>query len=220
MKTSMTRFAALLIGAALCVNAAADTAPAGTLPSAISRIQQAWAKATYQTPEKQQEAAFKTLAEDAHRVTAAYPDRAEPMIWEAIVLSGYAKAAGGLSALGMVKQARDLLLAAEQIDARALNGLVFTSLGSLYYKVPGWPISFRDNDKARAYLEKALAANPNGIDPNYFYGDFLFNQKDYQGAAVALRRALTAPPRPGRSLADNGRRAEIEKELKEVEAKL
>jgi len=76
--------------------------------------------------------------------------------------------------------------------------------------VPGWPIGFGSDDKARELLEKALALNPDGIDSNYFYGDFLYRQGDRDGARRVLQKALKAPPRPGRALADEGRRKEIE----------
>ncbi len=62
--------------------------------------------------------------------------------------------------------------------------------------MPGWPIGFGDNDKARELLHKALSANPEGIYLNYFLGDFLFRQRDFDGARVALERALKAPARP------------------------
>ena len=52
---------------------------------------------------------------------------------------------------------------------------LITSLGTLYYKVPGWPIGFGSDKKAREYLAKALDLNPTGIDPNYFMGEFLFD---------------------------------------------
>ena len=68
-----------------------------------------------------------------------------------------------------VCSSKNLLLQAEKIDSNALNGSIYTSLGSLYYKVPGWPIGFGDNSKALIYLKKALQINPNGIDANYFY---------------------------------------------------
>ena len=63
-------------------------------------------------------------------------------------------------------------------------------------------------EAARAYLTRALAANPNGVDSNFFYGDFLVRQGDYAGAESALQRAINAPPRPGRELADRGRKAQ------------
>jgi len=46
-----------------------------------------------------------------------------------------------------------------------LNGSVYNSLGSLYAKVPGWPLGFGDKKKAQAYFEKALAINRTGSTP-------------------------------------------------------
>ena len=220
MQMFIRPLAILILATGLSLNAVAATTPEAGMNQAIRALQQAWAKATYQTPESGREAAFKALSEETHQLSRKFPGRAEPMIWEAIVLSGYARAEGGLAALAHVKQARDLLLAAEKLDAGALDGSVYTSLGSLYYKVPGWPLSFGDDGKARDYLAKALSMNPTGIDPNYFQGDFLLGQGDYTAAAEALQRALSAPPRPGRELADAGRRAEIRKDLQEVESRL
>ncbi len=191
-------------------------ARADAATDAVVDLQHAWAKAYYQVPEKQKEAAFKELSAKAHQVTLANAGRVEPMIWEAIILSSYAKFAGGLGALSLVKESRDLLLQAEKEKPDALNGSIYTSLGSLYYKVPGWPIGFGDNKKARAYLEKALKLNPDGIDPNYFYADFLQEQGEYAKAAEYLQKALSAPARPGREDADQGRRSEVLQLLEKV----
>jgi Tfp pilus assembly protein PilF len=95
-----------------------------------------------------------------------------------------------------------------------------TSLGALYYQVPGWPIGFGSKDKAREELMAELRANPRGIDSNYFWGDFLYNQGQYAEAAKTLRTALAAPPRPGREVADAGRRGEVQKLLAAVNGKL
>lgn len=204
----------LMAGGVMLLNAAPARADAAN--DAVGELQHAWAKAYYLVPEKQKETAFKELAAKAHQATLANPGRVEPMIWEAIILSSYAKFAGGLGALGMVKEARDLLLQAEKDKPDALNGSVYTSLGSLYYKVPGWPIGFGDTKKAREYLEKALKLNPDGIDPNYFYGEFLSEQGDYAKAAEYLHKALAAPARPGREDADQGRRTEVQQLLEKV----
>ena len=74
---------------------------------------------------------------------------------------------GGLGALGLVKQAKASLEQALAIDPQALAGSAYTSLGSLYYQVTGWPLGFGDDDKAEAMLKQSLAINPDGIDPNY-----------------------------------------------------
>ncbi|MDR3391996.1 MAG: hypothetical protein P4L77_09715 [Sulfuriferula sp.] len=176
----------------------------------IAGLQHEWVKAYYVTPPNQKVAAFKDIAAQAQQLAATYPARAEPLVWEAIILSSYAKFEGGLSALDKVKSARDLLEHAEKIQPDVLNGSIYTSLGSLYYKVPRWPISFGDKNKAREYLEKALKLNPNGIDPNYFYGDFLQEQGEYAAARGYLEKALAAPARPGREDADRERRVEVQ----------
>ena len=209
MKKWLVLFAAALF-------AVAAQAEEGLDP-AIVQLQHYWAKANYSTPKDQQEAAFKALTERAHQISASSNDKAEAMIWEAIVQSGYAKAKGGMGALKHAEQARDLLLAAAKINPQALQGSAYTSLGSLYYKVPRWPIGFGDKKKAREYLEKALQINPNGIDPNYFYADFLLEQGESAKAIEYFNKALNAPARPGREDADAGRRADIQEGLKLAE---
>jgi len=187
---------------------AAGLAAQPTLEDAIADVGHRWAKVSYQTPEAGREAAFRPLITQAQQLAQAYPGRAEPLIWQAIVLASAAKAEGGLGGLSKAKEARDCLLAAEKINPAALNGSVYNSLGSLYAKVPGWPLGFGDKKKAQAYFEKALALNPNGIDPHYFYADLLADQGEYAKAADHLKRALAAPARPGREDADAGRRQE------------
>jgi tetratricopeptide (TPR) repeat protein len=189
------------------------------LDADIAKIQHDWAKANYQTPKDAQESAFKALTEQAHQLTVSSSNAPEAMIWEAISNSGYAKAKGGIGALKFAEKARDLLLASQKVSPNALQGSAYTSLGSLYYKVPGWPIGFGDKKKARSNLEKALQVNPSGIDSNYFYADFLSEQGDYAKAVEYYKKALAAPARPGREDADAGRKKEVEEGLMAAEKK-
>ena len=203
------------LGLIAAMLAGAGFAHADELGDAIVDLQHGWAKGYYSTPEKQQEGYFDTLQAKAHAVTAKFPGRAEPLIWEGIITSTHAKYQSIFSAGGTAKQARDLLLAAEKIDPNALDGSALTSLGSLYYKVPRFG-SFGDYDKARSYLERALKVNPNGIDQNYFYGEFLAERGEKAKAIEYLKKALNAPARPGRDDADKGRRAEIQQLLNKL----
>jgi tetratricopeptide (TPR) repeat protein len=193
--------------------ATVGAAPSDGFDRELRAIQDTWAVANYETPEDQRDRAFEELDRRADAFAAANPDRAEPLVWAGIVKSTWAGVRGGLGALRLVGKSREALEAAERIDANALDGSVFTSLGALYANVPGWPLSFGDDDKARAYFQRALQVNPSGIDPNYFYGAFLADQGERQKAREHLERALAAPPRPGRELADTGRRKEIRERL-------
>jgi len=199
---------------------AANTAFAETTPldASIVKLQHDWATAYYKTPEKNKEAAFEKLVKEAHEVTAANPGRAEPLIWEGIITSTLAKYQSIFSAGGTAKAARDLLLAAEKIDANALHGSALTSLGSLYYKVPRFG-SFGDYDKAHDYLERALKVNPDGIDPNFFMGELMVERGEKTKALEYFRKALNAPARPGREDADAGRKAEIQEAIRKIEGK-
>lgn len=181
---------------------------AQNLQTELAQIEQRWGQIQYRLPTQQREQAFEALATDAQALVIRYPEQAEPLIWRGIVVSSWAGARGGLGALELAKDARKSLEAALAIDPAALEGSAYTTLGSLYYKVPGWPLGFGDDEKARSYLQKALAINPEGIDPNYFFGDFLLDQNEPERARVYLEKVLAAPPRPGRELADEGRRLE------------
>lgn len=175
----------------------------------VNEVRVEWAKIKYQMPQEQRVEALQKLAAQAHVISQNASNQAEPLIWEAIVLSTLAGEDGGLGALSKVKQAKSLLEQAEKIDPASMDGSVYTSLGSLYYKVPGWPLGFGNDDKAKEYLLKALAINPDGIDANYFYGDYLLEQGQYQEALMVFEKALRAPERQDRPIADAGRRGEI-----------
>lgn len=195
----------LALGLAVSAQAAAAT------PDELIRpIQEQWAEIKYKQPEKQQAEAYNKLAAQAKKVVEANPGVAEALIWEGIVLSSEAGARGGLGALGLAKEAKQRLDEALKLNDKALAGSAYTSLATLYAKVPGWPLGFGDKERAEEYFRKSLAINPNGIDPNFFYGEYLAERERTAEARSHLEAALKAPPRPGRELADSGRRQEIQ----------
>ena len=206
MKTILGRklFAALLV--------LASVAPVGaaSLDVDLRDIQKAWARINYSTaPVDQKAMEFGQLATKAAALSASQPGRAEPMVWHGIALASQAGTKGGLGALSLAKQARSVLESSLKIDAAALSGSAHTSLGTLYHKVPGFPVGFGDDKKARKHLETALKLNPTGIDPNFFYAEFLLDEGETALAIKHLKIAQAAPSRPGRETADAGRRQEI-----------
>lgn len=206
-------------GAGVLAAAAFAAAHAAPVDDTVSQLQQRWAEVKYGAPRAEQEQRFAGLAAEADQARARYPDRADVLIWHGIIVASYAGAKGGLGALGLAKDARKDFEQALKIDPKALSGSAYTSLGSLYYQVPGWPIGFGNDSKAADFLKQGLAVNPDGIDANFFYGDYLFRKGDMAGAEHYLRKALQAPPRPGRKLADEGRRREIEALLAKIAAR-
>lgn len=189
---------------------------AATPDEIIQPIQKRWAEIKYQLPEKQQAEQYQALAQESRKLVEANPGVAEILIWEGIVISSEAGARSGLGALSLAKDARQRLDDALKLNDKALAGSAYTSLATLYAKVPGWPIGFGDKDKAEAYFKKSLAINPDGIDPHFFYGEYLLDRGRHTEAREHLENALKAPPRSGRELADNGRRKEVQALLEKL----
>ncbi len=206
--------------ALLCLTSLPSFALSEQGQTQLQNLQDRWAEINYQLPKEQRENAFASLSKQAQQAVAAEPNAAELQIWNGIILSTYAGAKGGLGALGLVKEAKASLEQGLALDPKALSGSAYTSIGSLYYQVPGWPVGFGDDEKAEAMLKQALAINPDGIDPNYFYGDYLARAKRFEEAKAALEKALQAPPRPNRQSADVGRKQEIQALLNQVNAEL
>lgn len=188
--------------------------PAAAQPSApdeiVLPIQRQWAEIKYRQPEKEQARLYRDLAEQARQLSESHPNLAAALVWEGIVLSSEAGARGGLGALSLAKEARQLLEESLKLNETALNGSAYTSLATLYAKVPGWPLGFGDKERAEALFRKSLAINPDGIDPNFFYGEYLIDAGRVPEGRQFLQKALTAPARPGRELADAGRREEVQ----------
>ena len=73
------------------------SAPDPAFDAELLSIQQAWAKANYETPAGDaRKEAFDALEKRAEAFTKQHPGRAEALIWEGIIESSYAGAKGGL----------------------------------------------------------------------------------------------------------------------------
>ena len=213
----MTRLLCLLAALTLLI---ASPARADSVTDRLAPIQKQWAVIKYQTPDKEKRvAAIRALVAEAAKLSEDVPARAEPKIWHAIALATEASFNRGLASLPLVKQAKAELEAAIKIDGNALDGLAYTYLGSLYDQVPGWPIGFGDSGKANGMLKKALEISPKSIDANYFFGQFLLGKGANEAALSVLKTGLAAPDRPGRKVADEGRRAELRELIAQAELK-
>ena len=210
-------FAALAFAGAGAANASNNPA----MDAAVRRINDQWAHIRYQVADRnEQYRQLDALAGQAAQVSTRYPGRAEPLLWQGIVVSEEAARASVLKQLGLARSARDILEKARGIDPNIADGGVKMSLGVLYYRVPGFPIGFGSTSKARALLEAALKQDPNGLDNNFFYADFLNDEGHPAQAKQYVLRGLQAPVNTARPVWDAGRRAEMRALLGKINAKL
>lgn len=209
------RFLVPLVWAmAACSNPAAASAT----DESVSALQGHWAQANYDAEGKARKKAFESLVAEADQLVGRLPDSAEAHIWAGIVYSTYAGEVSMFKAGKQVSRARQELERALELDPQAMNGSAYTSLGALLYQIPGFMGG--DDELAEEMLLKGLELNPDGIDSNYFYGAFLADQGREDAAEQHLRKAYAAAPRPGRELADQGRRQDIVEALAEMDIAL
>ena len=206
---SLLSFALLLSSSVVTAQTAQDT---------LLNIQHEWANCQYNTAASSLKiSCLKKVIISNENALKRAPASSELKVWLAINNSSLAGEKGGLGALSLVKKSKKLLEEVIAVNPEVLEGSAYTSLGSLYYQVPGWPIGFGSDKKAEIMLKKALAINPDGIDPNYFYADFLAQDGRKKEAIEHFKKAQLAALRPARPLADKGRLQEIANKLKELE---
>ncbi len=187
----------------------------------MDALEDRWALTKYEMADKAQRLRnVEALHLEAAGLAQRYPGRAEPLIWEALIYILEAEVHSSTASLGALRTARELLQQAEKIDGAAMKGAVHANLGSLYYEVPGWPISFGSNDKAEVHLKQALAHDRDGRDANYFYGDFLVQRRRPKDAIPFLEKALQVPIDVAHARADKGRQKEIVVALEKAKAAL
>ncbi len=230
-KLSPTLSVAFIAGLAVLgtpVSAAPQTTTSSSPVPAVTKLNDAvltmsreWAHIKYQIHGRgRQLRGFRILENQAAALAKRYPFNARPLLWQGIVASEEAARASLFQRLGYAKRARLLLKRAHAINPNAAHGGVWLSLGVLYARVPGFPFAFGSDSKARADLQRALQLNPNGLDANYFYGDYLFSQGHYARAMVVLEHGLQAPRDAERPVWDAARRHQIRQLLVKITQKM
>ncbi len=183
----------------------------------VQTLHDEWADIFYRLPVNKQPEKLETLLPRVHTLVEQYPQEAEPLILEAYVLCAYAAAEFSFGSLGKLKRARILLVKSIAINPKAMKGSAYVTLGNLYYRLPGWPLSYGNDDQARQYLEAALKLFPNELDTNYFYGDFLMDQGEYPKALAYLEKSDKAPIRAESRLSDLKLKEELKLRLKSAQ---
>jgi len=185
----------------------------------VAALRAEWDTVNFTLKKDDQVKPLEALIEKAAAINKANPGDAQALVWEGIIHATYAGAKGGLGALSECKTAKALFEQAIEADPSAMKGAAYTSVGSLYYQVPGWPIGFADKEKAEEMLKKGLALGPQDLDAHYFYADFLFQQKRWQEAVEMIEKGLATPVDPQRPLFQQGRRDKLNEMLATAKTK-
>ncbi len=100
----------------------------------------------------------------AEETIKKFPDHPDGWINKAIFLGVYGLSKGVLNALSVAKEMRICALKAYKMNKTYYYAQPPQILGRLYFKLPSFPVSFGDLEKARRYLYEAYR-----IDPTYPY---------------------------------------------------
>lgn len=136
----------------------ATTAPEVTIAS----VQVLWAEALRCEFGRAREALLCKLSETVQELAASFPNDPKVLLWNGIVLTGYAKCLGGLAGIHYLTQAKSSLERAMTLAPQ--DGAAYLYLGLLYDSVPEAPYGFGDEAMAKLLLEQGLALTLNAAD--------------------------------------------------------
>ena len=165
-----------------------------------------WEIANFTLEGDDQKQAFDTLLERAETLRSA--PTAKHFLWAGIIESSYAGEIGGLNALSHAKQAKKDFESALKAGDPDVTPAALASLGTLHSKVPGWPIGFGNDKKARKFFEEAEQAGADNLDFYLLYAEYALSKGDKEKALSLLQASELVAPRPDRLITDAARIAE------------
>ncbi|MEE9413053.1 MAG: hypothetical protein V3V22_08380 [Methylococcales bacterium] len=181
---------------------------------APGELEKNWAKVRYQTSKEQRMEAFESMLISLKQAPEQCLVTAEYLIIKAMIRGSMIKLnSSSFSTLKKIDKIKKILGQALNKNPAAIGGLGWTLLGLLYDKSPGWPLSIGDNNKAEDAYKKGLEINPDGIDANFYYGDFLRRRDLPLQAKRYLLKAKQAKQRTGHEIAYQGRLKDVERSL-------
>lgn len=185
----------------ICLMLVSNIMPASPLMDEINSIESEWANVFYHLSKTDDMAKkeYSRLISKAQHLGMRYPDATEPVFWEANILASRAEHENIFTALASINTAKTLLKKVIQKDASTLGGAALVTLSILYYEMP---LIYNDSSMAERYLKQALKINPNGVDPNYYYAEFLRSIDKIMLAIKYYKFVLSATVRSEQQFAD------------------
>jgi tetratricopeptide (TPR) repeat protein len=168
----------------------AATGVAAPPPVSADEARQAYRAGQLAPDRDQGRQAYQRGIDLARHVLARDPDDPGGLLWLAANLGGEALTHGKLYALGVIGEIERTLLRLDQRSPNYDSAAAARALGRLYHQAPAL-ISVGDNQKAAAYLEKALSRAPE-FPGNWAFAADLYAEKRDCARALPLARRLAA----------------------------
>lgn len=166
----------------------------------VGQIESTWTQIRYVLPKPEKAKAYRRLLAASNDLLQHHPNSIEAIYWQAMVKINLAEYENKLEALNIIHEVRGAFNQVIAINPNFKQGSAYVVLGTLYYKIPSWPIAYGDKHEAEKLLKKGLEINPDGIDSNYFYGDYLQSQNRFEEAQLYFNKAIAASASQGQNL--------------------
>lgn len=194
--------------AAIVLAVAAPAAAEADADATVMSLARGWDNARYAiSDETAQIAALRELKAQSETSLQQFPDEPRLRVWRGVIMASLADDVDMMEALKLAHQSLKILQAAERTSLDPpTTAMTQTILGVLYDQAPPFPVAFGDAKAAETHFKAAIVADPAGIEPNFYYADFLCRKHRYKDAIAPLKRAIEAPPREGREVGDRALR--------------
>lgn len=138
---------------------------------------------------------FATAVAYAERAVETHPGGVDGRYWHALTLGRLGETQGVLRSLSVVSEMRRELETVLEL-APDHAGAHF-ALGMLYYRLPGWPLSFGDNNRALEYMTAAVELAPDNTTYRLGLAELLLDMRRRDEAIALLEAILEMPLTPG-----------------------
>ena len=154
------------------------------------------ANAEIESETEQRIALYIRCIETADIALANNRDEVVALYWKAVALGKLSEEKGILNALRSMRPIEKLFLRVIELNENYDNAGGHKALGRMYFKLPGFPISFGNKEKALYHLKRAYELFPYDIIALAFYAEALFETGNKSEARQIAEFILTAPIEP------------------------
>ncbi len=151
------------------------------------------ANADVESKKSKRIALYNNCFETAGKALSGNVDEVVALYWKAVAMGKLSEERGIINAQRMTRPMENLFLRVIALNEHYDNAGGHKALGRMYFRLPGFPISFGDKKKAIFHLKRALELYPHDIIARAFYAEALYEMGQKQ-EAFQLAEAILATP--------------------------